>query len=122
MTRARSFSEDSNTKEDRQPYVFNNRQHKDYNRHNYYWKLRTEHKRIMSDSNSNADDNFQASINDADFLVPPMHVIDNDLFVFKLPFSKAPQPGEKMSSMVIIFSCWKTMLGSAVVSLPWAFQ
>ena len=24
--------------------------------------------------------------------------------------------------MVIIFSFWKTMMGSAVVSLPWAFQ
>ena len=24
--------------------------------------------------------------------------------------------------MVIIFSCWKTMIGTAVVSLPWAFQ
>lgn len=24
--------------------------------------------------------------------------------------------------MVIIFSVWKTMIGSAVVSLPWAFQ
>ena len=31
-------------------------------------------------------------------------------------------PGEKQSSMVIIFSCWKTMIGTAVVSLPWAFQ
>jgi len=31
-------------------------------------------------------------------------------------------PGQKQSSMIIIFSCWKTMIGSAVVSLPWAFQ
>lgn len=31
-------------------------------------------------------------------------------------------PGHKQSSMVIIFSVWKTMIGSAVVSLPWAYQ
>lgn len=29
---------------------------------------------------------------------------------------------EKLSSTVIIFSCWNTMAGSALVSLPWAFQ
>ena len=29
---------------------------------------------------------------------------------------------EKVSSIVIIFSCWNTMVGSAIVSLPWAFQ
>lgn len=29
---------------------------------------------------------------------------------------------EKLSSTVIVFSCWNTMAGSAVVSLPWAFQ
>lgn len=27
-----------------------------------------------------------------------------------------------MSSTVIIFSCWNTMAGSAIVSLPWAYQ
>ncbi len=29
---------------------------------------------------------------------------------------------EKQSSMVIIFSCWKTMIGTAVAALPWTFQ
>ena len=29
---------------------------------------------------------------------------------------------DKVSSIVIIFSCWNTMVGSAIVSLPWAFQ
>lgn len=28
---------------------------------------------------------------------------------------------EKSSSLVIIFSCWNTMVGSAMVSLPWAY-
>ena len=29
---------------------------------------------------------------------------------------------KKSSSFSIILSCWNTMVGSAVVSLPWAFQ
>lgn len=35
------------------------------------------------------------------------------------------EPGaaeDKVGSMVIIFSIWNTMAGSAIVSLPWAFQ
>ena len=28
----------------------------------------------------------------------------------------------QLSSSIIIFSCWNTMAGSAIVSLPWAFQ
>ena len=27
---------------------------------------------------------------------------------------------KKLSSVVVIFSCWNTMAGSAIVSLPWA--
>ena len=58
-----------------------------------------------------------------DMLEPPRHVIDPDLFVlWQNPFAPAPSPDQKQSSTVIIFSVWKTMLGSAVVSLPWAFQ
>lgn len=34
----------------------------------------------------------------------------------------APRPDEKASSMIIIFSVWKTMIGTAVVTLPWTFQ
>ena len=32
------------------------------------------------------------------------------------------EPGEKHNSYVIIFSIWNTMIGTAVVCLPWAFQ
>jgi amino acid permease len=40
-----------------------------------------------------------------------------------LPFAgKGPKDTTKISSPVIIFSCWNTMAGSAIVSLPWAFQ
>jgi amino acid permease len=30
--------------------------------------------------------------------------------------------GDKDSSLVVIFSCWKTMIGTAVAALPWTFQ
>lgn len=39
--------------------------------------------------------------------------------------TKDPEEAEKkgtQSSMIVIFSVWKTMIGTAVVSLPWAFQ
>ena len=32
------------------------------------------------------------------------------------------EPGEKQNSFVIVFSIWNTMIGTAVVCLPWAFQ
>ena len=41
---------------------------------------------------------------------------------YNITFFTIAEPGEKQGSLVIIFSVWKTMLGSAVVSLPWAYQ
>lgn len=32
------------------------------------------------------------------------------------------EAGELQNSFVIVFSCWNTMIGTAVVALPWAFQ
>lgn len=55
-------------------------------------------------------------------LAPPTHTIDENLFVFRLPFAAEPEPGAKNGSRVIIFSCWNTCIGSAIVALPWAFQ
>jgi len=40
-------------------------------------------------------------------------------------YNEEALPGEeqkKSSSLVIVFSCWNTMVGSALTSLPWAFQ
>ena len=52
-----------------------------------------------------------------------MHVVDNNLFLLHNPFTQVGQEqGAKASSTVIVFSCWKTMMGSAVVSMPWAIQ
>ena len=95
--------------------------HRDYNRFKYYSALRTGYKHLGQESNS--------------FLEPPKHVIDPNLFVFYNPFSPPRKSllslcdnrfsiaavGEKQSSMVIIFSAWKTMVGASVTSLPWAF-
>ena len=39
-----------------------------------------------------------------------------------MPFVKEGEEVPKSSNMVIIFSCWNTMVGSAMVSLPWSFQ
>ena len=50
-----------------------------------------------------------------------MHVVDDSLFVFPLPLT-LQEPGEKQNSFVIVFSIWNIMIGSAIVSLPWAFQ
>ena len=52
----------------------------------------------------------------------PDHLIDPNLFVLSNPFKTAGDDSEKSSSLIVIFSCWKTMIGTAVVSLPWAFQ
>jgi hypothetical protein len=97
--------------------------HKHYNRFKYFDALRNHSLR----SNSDAGEEFDGvSMSDhyirgdvATILEPPKHIIDDNLFFFNIPFMK-PVTG-KQSSMIIIFSVWKTMLGSAVVSLPWAF-
>jgi amino acid permease len=54
-------------------------------------------------------------------LATPDHVVDEDLFLFQNPFLPRQAKGEKQGSLIIIFSCWKTMLGTAVVTLPWAY-
>jgi len=58
---------------------------------------------------------------ESSFLAVPEHVIDKNLFIFTNPFTGKSDEASKQSSIVIIFSVWKTMIGTAVVSLPWAF-
>lgn len=81
--------------------------HRDYNRYKYYSALRTGFNHLNPEAADEA------------FLEVPLHVVDENLFLLMNPFHK-PEDGNKASSMVIIFSCWKTMMGSAVVSMPWA--
>lgn len=52
---------------------------------------------------------------------PMTHVVDDECFVFPLPLMLR-EAGEKSNSFVIVFSIWNTMIGTAIVSLPWAFQ
>ena len=58
--------------------------HKDYNRLKYYSALKTGYKHIGSDS---------------EFLTPPVHVIDQNLFLLQLPFAK---PGMKHFNIFLI--------------------
>lgn len=48
-----------------------------------------------------------------------MHVEDDGQLI---EGEEKPDESKKQSSLVIIFSVWKTMIGTAVVSLPWAYQ
>lgn len=47
--------------------------------------------------------------------------MDDACYVFPLPLMLR-ESGEKHNSYVIVFSIWNTMIGTAVVCLPWAFQ
>ena len=49
------------------------------------------------------------------------HVVDDECFVYPLPLMLR-EAGELQNSYVISFSIWNTMIGTAVVCLPWAFQ
>mmetsp|Transcript_18808 Transcript_18808/g.47726 ORF Transcript_18808/g.47726 Transcript_18808/m.47726 type:complete len:545 (-) Transcript_18808:4001-5635(-) len=51
-------------------------------------------------------------------LNPPPHVAS---FAWSLPFWTGKQD-KKRSSPTIVFSIWNTMVGSALLSLPWAFS
>lgn len=51
---------------------------------------------------------------------PLTHVVDDECFVFPLPLMLR-EPGVKQNSYVMVFSIWNTMIGTIVVSLPWAF-
>ena len=56
------------------------------------------------------------------FLLPPLVRQQTILPIIGAQIDKDGQQVGKSSSMVIIFSCWNTMVGSAMVSLPWAFS
>jgi len=93
----------------RSPILTPGSAHKDYNRYKYYSALRTGYKHLTPETSE-------------DFLAPPQHVINSNYVLLHNPFAEMPKEPQKASSIVIIFSCWKTMMGSAVVSMPWAIQ
>lgn len=125
--RKRTYSEDSpylkksRIVENRPPMQAPDPNHKQYNRFKYFDKLKN-HSMRSSDADPQDWDAMSDGYIRGDLthtLEIPKHIIDDTLFYFNLPFMK-PVTG-KQSSTIIIFSVWKTMLGSAVVSLPWAF-
>jgi hypothetical protein len=88
--------------------------HKGYNRQKYYSALRSHTQTAVTDEEIPMRESF---------LRAPKAVIDPNLFVYSLPgiISATSEEGGKQSSFVTIFSCWNTMLGTAIVALPWAF-
>lgn len=55
------------------------------------------------------------------YLAAPMHVVEDSLFVFQLPLT-LQERDDKQNSFVIVFSIWSFLVGTAICSLPWAFQ
>ena len=88
---------------------------KDYSRQKYYSALKSHSNTVVTQEDIPVRDSF---------LRAPKAQIDPSLFVFAIPgIMKAnTEAGGKQSSVVTIFSCWNTMLGTAIVALPWAFQ
>lgn len=50
-----------------------------------------------------------------------MHIVDDSVFVFPLPLILQEQ-GDKVDDSVVIFSLWNLMVGTTIVTMPWAFQ
>lgn len=92
-----------------------------YQRLKYYSALKTGYQHLARES-----------IRDS-FLKIPDHILMSNPFMIIDPLSSGKlykiykllvdeNKDKKNSSIIIIFSCWKTMIGTAVVSLPWAYQ
>eukprot|EP00057_Strongylocentrotus_purpuratus_P005308 XP_003730672.1 PREDICTED: sodium-coupled neutral amino acid transporter 9 isoform X1 [Strongylocentrotus purpuratus] len=61
--------------------------------------------------------------NNTDHFKIPDHVVPSDLFVLIVPFNLVKKdPGAKQSSIITIFSIWNTMMGTSLLSMPWALQ
>ena len=84
-----------------------------YNREKYYSALKTGFKHADNNNSQPGSAGMRQS-----FLLPPDLKMDEPLF----PILGLDQLSEsKTGSGVIIFACWNTMVGSAMVSLPWSF-
>nr|XP_054764312.1 sodium-coupled neutral amino acid transporter 9 homolog isoform X2 [Lytechinus pictus] len=61
--------------------------------------------------------------NNTDHFRIPDHVLPSDLFLLIVPFNLVKKdPGAKQSSIITIFSIWNTMMGTSLLSMPWALQ
>lgn len=80
--------------------------HRDHQRFKYYSALRTGFKH-MTNRNS--------------FLEVPHHVIEDYMFVRNFPFTRPDDKG-KHGSLTTIFSVWNAMVGTGLVTIPWAYS
>ena len=97
------------------------------------------HKYAMSNKNSTKKSDYNSRIRYYDsirkghgekgsFLKIPSHIANTvynqkaDLVEpIMIPFKKNRMRDTKLSSIGTTFSCWNTMLGSGIVTLPWTF-
>jgi amino acid permease len=59
-------------------------------------------------------------VHDDDFLKVPQHIIDQDMILTKVP-GDTDLTG-KHGSLTTIFSVWNAMVGTGLVTIPWAFS
>ena len=55
------------------------------------------------------------------FLALPTQVLDESYYLQDLPFDKDAETG-KHGSLTNIFSCWNGMVGTGLVTIPWAYS
>jgi hypothetical protein len=67
-----------------------------------------------------SSDNYQKIINDQ-FLKVPSHIIEENLMLTKVPGDIDKDTG-KHGSLTTIFSVWNAMVGTGLVTIPWAFS
>lgn len=56
-----------------------------------------------------------------DFLRVPRHIIDQDLMLTRVPGDTDKQTG-KHGSLTTIFSVWNAMVGTGLLTIPWAYS
>mmetsp|Transcript_12476 Transcript_12476/g.18648 ORF Transcript_12476/g.18648 Transcript_12476/m.18648 type:complete len:546 (+) Transcript_12476:67-1704(+) len=110
LTRSTSFSSRSDDDDAISPITTTSEeaQHNDlfYSRMKYYNKL---------SMNQMEDPNQKGALN---LHQPPEHVLPVDIFIVPWRTEK----GSSSSSFSVIFSIWNTMVGSTMLSLPWAIR
>ena len=58
---------------------------------------------------------------DQNFLQMPQYIIDDDLVITKVPGDIDKDTG-KQGSLTTIFSVWNAMVGTGLLTIPWAFS
>lgn len=56
-----------------------------------------------------------------DFLKIPVHIIDQNLMITRVPGDTDQSTG-KHGSLTTIFSVWNAMVGTGLLTIPWAYS